>query len=243
MWLPRVSVPLHTETAHPKRSQRSIVIDTHMPQLGRIDPDVEFYAILGVTTAALIFSATGPSDWLTWILESIPVIIALPWLAATRGRFPLTPLLMRLLLLHAIVLLIGAYYTYAKVPLGFWATDAFDLARNHYDRFAHLIQGFVPAILAREILMRKTPLEPGIWLFVLVGSVCLAFSATYEMIEWAAAVTSGEGADAFLGAQGDIWDSHWDMLLALIGAVAGQLLLSRVHDRTLALLPMTSHRL
>lgn len=205
-----------------------------MPPRGRIDPDVEFYTILGLATAALVFSATGPSDWLTWFLESIPVMIAVPWLAAARQRFPLTPLLMRLLLLHALVLLLGAYYTYAKVPPGFWVADAFDLARNHYDRFAHVIQGFVPAILAREILLRKTPLRPGVWLFVLVGSVCLAFSATYEMIEWAAAVAGGEGADAFLGAQGDIWDSHWDMLLALIGAVTGQVMLARVHDRALS---------
>lgn len=214
-----------------------------MPPLGGVHPDVEFYAILGLATVALVVSATGPSDWLTWFLESIPVMIAVPWLAAARRRFPLTPLLMRLLLLHALVLLLGAYYTYAKVPPGFWVADAFDLARNHYDRFAHVIQGFVPAILAREILVRKTPLRPGVWLFVLVGSVCLAFSATYEMIEWAAAVAGGEGADAFLGAQGDIWDSHWDMLLALIGAVAGQAMLARTHDRALANLPATAPRL
>ncbi len=210
-----------------------------MPPRGRVHPDVEFYIVLGLATAALVFSTAGPSDWLTWFLESIPVIIAVPWLAAARRRFPLTPLLMRLLLLHGIVLLIGAYYTYAKVPPGFWVADAFDLARNHYDRFAHVIQGFVPAILAREILLRKTPLQPGVWLFVLVASVCLAFSATYEMIEWAAAVAGGEGADAFLGAQGDIWDTHWDMLLALIGAVTGQAMLARTHDRSLANLQTT----
>ena len=196
--------------------------------------EIEFRALMGVALTALVLSAAGPSDAVTWLLESVPVMIGVPILIFTRTSFPLTPLTMRLLTFHALVLLLGAYYTYAEVPIGFWFADQFDLARNHYDRFAHVIQGFVPAILAREILLRKTPLRPGVWLFVLVGCVCLAFSAFYEMIEWWAAVIGGDGTDAFLGAQGDIWDSHWDMLLALIGSILAQLLFARAHDGAIA---------
>lgn len=196
--------------------------------------EIEFRALMGVALTALVLSAAGPSDAVTWLLESVPVMIGVPILIFTRTSFPLTPLTMRLLTFHALVLLLGAYYTYAEVPIGFWFADRFDLARNHYDRFAHVIQGFVPAILAREILLRKTPLRPGVWLFVLVGCVCLAFSAFYEMIEWWAAVVGGDGTDAFLGAQGDIWDSHWDMLLALIGSILAQLLFARAHDGAIA---------
>jgi putative membrane protein len=195
--------------------------------------EIEFRVLIALVLAALALSATGPSDRTTWILESVPVMIGVPWLILARRGFPLTALANRLLAVHAGVLLLGAYYTYAKVPLGFWIADTFDLARNHYDRFAHVVQGFVPAILAREILLRKTPLQPGGWLFVLVSCVCLAFSACYEMIEWWSAEIGGEGADAFLGAQGDIWDSHWDMLLALIGAILAQALFARSHDRAI----------
>jgi putative membrane protein len=196
--------------------------------------EVEFRVLIGLALAALVLSAAGPSDALTWFLESVPVMIGIPMLIFTRTSFPLTPLTMRLLTAHALVLLVGAYYTYAEVPIGFWFADHFDLARNHYDRFAHVVQGFVPAILAREILLRKTPLLQGAWLFVLVSSMCLAFSAFYEMIEWWSALAGGEGADAFLGAQGDIWDSHWDMLLALIGSILSQALLAPLHDRAIA---------
>lgn len=196
--------------------------------------EIEFRALMGVVLTALVLSAAGPSDAVTWFLESVPVMIGIPVLIFARTSFPLTPLTMRLLTFHALVLLLGAYYTYAEVPIGFWFADQFDLARNHYDRFAHVIQGFVPAILAREILLRKTPLRQGVWLFVLVGCVCLAFSAFYEMIEWWAAVFGGDGTDAFLGAQGDIWDSHWDMLLALIGSILAQLLFARAHDNAIA---------
>jgi putative membrane protein len=200
--------------------------------------EVEFRVLIGVALAALVLSAAGPSDAVTWFLESAPVMIGIPVLIFTRTSFPLTPLTMRLLTVHALVLLLGAYYTYAEVPIGFWFADQFDLARNHYDRFAHVVQGFVPAILAREIVLRKTPLRPGAWLFVLVSCMCLAFSAFYEMIEWWSAEIGGEGADAFLGAQGDIWDSHWDMLLALIGSILAQLLFANIHDRALSVLPM-----
>jgi putative membrane protein len=202
--------------------------------------EVEFRALIGVALAALGLSAAGPADAVTWFLESAPVMLGIPVLIFTRTSFPLTPLTMRLLTFHALVLLLGAYYTYAEVPVGFWVADQFDLARNHYDRFAHIVQGFVPAILAREVLLRQTPLKPGGWLFVLVSCFCLAFSAFYEMIEWWSAEIGGEGADAFLGAQGDIWDSHWDMLLALIGSILAQLLFARMHDRALSVLAMQS---
>lgn len=158
--------------------------------------EVEFRVLIGVALAALGLSALGSSDALTWFLESVPVMIGIPILIFNRTRFPLTPLTMRLLTFHALVLLVGAYYTYAEVPIGFWFADQFDLARNHYDRFAHVVQGFVPAILAREILLRKTPLKPGAWLFVLVSCVCLAFSAFYEMIEWWSAIAGALAAIA-----------------------------------------------
>jgi len=190
--------------------------------------------LLGLGAVALVLSGIGPHDRLTWLLEVAPVLIAAPLLIATFRRFRLTPLLYRLILLHALILMLGGHYTYAEVPLGFWVQDLFELARNHYDRLGHLAQGFIPAILAREILLRRTPLTPGRWLFVLVTSVCLAFSACYELIEWGAAVALGQSADAFLGTQGDPWDTQWDMFMALIGAVAAQATLGRLHDRQLA---------
>ena len=173
---------------------------------------------------------------MTWLLEVAPILLGAPILIATYRRFPLTPLLYRLLFLHALILMVGGHYTYAKVPLGFWVQDLLGLARNHYDRLGHFAQGFVPAILAREVLLRKTPLRRGGWLFFLVTCVCLAFSATYEFIEWWSAVLGGSAADAFLGTQGDVWDTQWDMFLALVGALTAQITLSRVHDRQLATL-------
>ena len=130
--------------------------------------------------------------------------------------------------------MLGAHYTYARVPMGFWVQDLLHLARNHYDRLGHLAQGFIPAIVIREVLLRQSPLRPGKWLFFLVASVCLALSAVYELIEWWTALIGGESAEAFLGTQGDVWDTQWDMFLALIGAVTAQAVLSRVHDRQLA---------
>lgn len=189
--------------------------------------------LLGLTIAALAVSAVGPYDWTTWWLEVGPVLIGIPILLATYRRFPLTPLLYRLLFVHALILIVGAHYTYARVPLGFWFRDLFDLSRNHYDRLGHLAQGFVPAILTREVLLRLSVVRRGPWLYVLVVSVCLAFSAFYEMLEWWAALLGGEAADSFLGSQGDPWDTQWDMFLALVGAVTSLLLLSRSHDRAL----------
>jgi putative membrane protein len=156
---------------------------------------------------------------------------------ATRRRFPLTPLAYRLIFVHALILMLGGRYTYAEVPLGFWVRDALGLARNHYDRLGHFAQGFVPAIVAREILVRKSPLRRDGWLFFLVACVCLSVSAIYELVEWWTAVATGEAATAFLGTQGDPWDTQWDMFLALLGALTAQLTLARVHDRQLDRLP------
>jgi putative membrane protein len=190
--------------------------------------------LLLVAAAAVVVSGIGPHDWTTWFLEAFPVILGAPLLVATYRVFPMTPLLYRLLLLHGLILLLGAHHTYAQVPLGFWLQDLMDLSRNPYDRIGHFAQGFVPAILAREILLRRSPLVPGKWLFVLVTSVCLAFSAFYELIEWWAALAGGGAADAFLGTQGDVWDTQWDMFTALIGAMVAQLTLWSLHDRELA---------
>jgi putative membrane protein len=189
--------------------------------------------LLAVGAVLLVLSGIHPKDRYTWILEVAPAIVAAIVLVATYRRFPLTPLAYRLILLHACILMLGGHYTYAEVPLGFWAQRAFGLARNHYDRLGHFAQGFVPAIVAREILLRRTPLKRGGWTFFLVTCVCLAISAFYEFVEWWTALASGEAATAFLGTQGDVWDTQWDMFLALIGAIAAQLTLSRVHDRQL----------
>jgi len=190
--------------------------------------------LLVLALAALVVSGLGPKDRFTWLLEVAPVLIGAPILVATARRFPLTPLLYRLLFVHALVLMVGGHYTYAEVPLGEWAKSAFGFARNHYDRLGHLMQGFVPAILAREVLLRRSPLGRGGWLRLFVTSVCLAFSALYELIEWAAALATGEAATAFLGTQGDPWDTQWDMFLALCGALLAQALLSHLHALQLA---------
>ena len=190
--------------------------------------------LLALWVVALIASGIHPTDRLTWFMEVAPVLIAIPLLVATYRRFPLTPLLYGLIFLHGLILMLGGRYTYAQVPLGFWLQDLFDLSRNHYDRIGHFAQGFIPAILAREILLRTTPLKPGRMLVLLVTSICLAFSAFYELIEWWAALAIGADADAFLATQGDVWDTQWDMFLALIGALTAQLLLARLHDRQLA---------
>ena len=194
-------------------------------------------AILLVAAIVLLaLSRVGAYEPGTWILEVAPIFLIAPILVLTARRFPLTPLVYRLLFLHALILMVGGHYTYAKVPLGFWAQDAFGLARNHYDRLGHLAQGFVPAMLAREVLLRRSPLQRGKWLGFLVVCICLALSATYELIEWLAAVLGGSAADAFLGTQGDVWDTQWDMFMALVGATSALLLLSRAHDRQLATL-------
>jgi putative membrane protein len=191
-------------------------------------------ASTAVMIAALVASGIGPYDRATWWLEVAPVLIVLPILWATRERFPLTTLLYALAAFHAVILCVGGHWTYARVPAGDWVQQAFGLARNPYDRLGHLVQGFVPAIAAREVLARTSPLRGSRWLPVLVVVTCLAISATYELIEWATALAAGGGAVEFLGTQGDVWDAQWDMFCALLGAIAAVLLLSGVHDRALA---------
>ncbi|MBK8177358.1 MAG: DUF2238 domain-containing protein [Planctomycetes bacterium] len=192
------------------------------------------WVLAGGVGLVLLWSGWQPRDRMTWWMEVAPVLLAAPILFATRKRFPLTTLAALLIAIHAVILIVGGRYTYAEVPAGFWVRDALGLERNPYDRLGHFAQGFVPALIAREILLRKSPLRPGGWLFFLVSCVCLAISAIYEFVEWWAALLSGEAADAFLGLQGDVWDTQWDMLTALIGALAAQVLLSRLHDRQLA---------
>jgi putative membrane protein len=180
-----------------------------------------------------VLSAVHPYEVGTWGMEVFPIVVAVPILAVTYPRFPLTPLVYTLIFVHACILMLGGHYTYARVPLGFWMQDLFDFSRNHYDRIGHLAQGFIPALIAREILLRRTPLRPGGWLFFLVTCVCLAVSVCYEFIEWWAALIGGSGATEFLGTQGDVWDTQWDMFMALIGSLLGQLTLSRLHDSQL----------
>jgi putative membrane protein len=196
--------------------------------------DSRWPAFLSVLVLAiLVWSGLAPHDRFTWYLEVAPVLIALPILLLTYRRFQFTPLAYTLIALHATILMVGGHYTYAEVPLGEWMKGWFGLPRNDYDRIGHLIQGFVPAIVAREVLIRTSPLKPGKWLTFLVFCFCLALSATYELVEWGTAVATGSAADAFLGTQGDPWDTQEDMLMAAIGAIVSLALLSQRHDREL----------
>ncbi|MBN1239503.1 MAG: DUF2238 domain-containing protein [Gammaproteobacteria bacterium] len=209
-------------------------LDSAKPTSSRPKEPLVLIALAGV---ALLVSGIAPYDRATWALEVFPVVVALAVLLATYRRFPLTRLAYRLLFVHALILIVGGHYTYARVPAGFWIQDLFDLARNHYDRLGHVAQGFVPAIVVRELLIRLSPLAQGGLLWLTVTSICLAFSALYELLEWGVAVAAGGGAVEFLGTQGDPWDAQWDMFLALTGALAAQWLLGRVHDRRLRALP------
>jgi putative membrane protein len=190
-------------------------------------------AWLASFSVVLLWSAIEPFDSFTWFLEVVPALIALILIIATYRRFPLTPLLYWLILAHAVILMVGGHYTYAKVPLFDTLAGWFDWQRNHYDKLGHFAQGFVPAVAAREILLRRSPLGRGRWLFFLVVCVCLAISAFYELIEWWVALLSDEAAEAFLGTQGYVWDTQSDMGWALLGALAALLFLSRRHDRQL----------
>jgi putative membrane protein len=188
----------------------------------------------GLWGLALILSGWSPFDRTTWWLEVAPVLVALPLLWLTAARFPLTRLALVLIGFHGLVLMLGGAYSYARVPVGFAFQDWLGLARNPYDRFGHLMQGFVPAIVIRELLIRLGGLAPGRLLIMLVIAVCLAISASYELIEFAAAMALGQGADEFLGTQGDPWDTQWDMLMCLVGAVVALALLGRRHDAQIA---------
>ena len=182
----------------------------------------------------LIISGIHPFDRGTWVMEVVPVVIVLPILFATYSRFPLTNLLYSLIFLHAIVLILGGAYTYARVPLGFEIAQWLGLDRNPYDKIGHFMQGFVPAIAAREILLRKQIFIKGKMLTFIVICIVLAISASYELIEWAAALVMGQGAEEFLGTQGYEWDTQSDMFFALIGVITALLLLSKWHDRQIA---------
>jgi putative membrane protein len=182
----------------------------------------------------LLASGWAPADRATWWMEIAPVLIAFPILVALRRSFAFTTLALVLIALHGFVLMLGGAYTYARVPIGFAVQDWLHLARNPYDRFGHLMQGFVPAIVLREILIRTGSIASRRLLTVTVLAYCLSVSALYELIEFGAAVALGQGADAFLGTQGDPWDTQWDMLMCLVGAILALLLLSRVHDRQIA---------
>ena len=197
-------------------------------------PRVMRPVLLAIVLAVLLWSGISPHDHFTWFLEVAPVLIGIPLLLLTAKTFPLTPLVYTLLAIHACILMVGGKYTYAEVPLGFWVSQAMGWTRNNYDKLGHFAQGFVPAIVAREILLRTSPLQRGKWLAFLVICICLAISATYELVEWRTAVSTGEAAEAFLGTQGDPWDTQKDMAMALVGAVAALLALTRLHDRQLA---------
>lgn len=200
---------------------------------GHAAPHRRLWLLTAVWTVGLLWSGWQPYDRATWWMEIAPVLIALPILWATRQRFPLSTLALVLIGLHGLVLMLGGAYTYARVPAGFAVQDWLGLARNPYDRFGHLMQGFVPAILFRELLVRLTALRRGALLTLLVLACCLAVSATYELVEFGAAMAMGQGADEFLGTQGDQWDTQWDLLMCLTGAAVSLIVLSRVHDREL----------
>jgi putative membrane protein len=197
-------------------------------------------ALLAIFCIVLVWSVIRPHDYFTWLLEVFPALIGAGVVLALRNRFPLTPLLLTLLVVHAIILMVGGHYTYAEVPLGFWMERVFGAARNDYDRIGHFAQGFVPAIVAREVLIRREVVRKRGWLFFIVVAICLSISAMYELFEWRVAVAVGSKGDAFLGTQGDVWDTQEDMATAFVGAVVAMLTLSRWHDRQLARVDTTA---
>ncbi|WP_373084968.1 DUF2238 domain-containing protein [Sneathiella sp.] len=192
------------------------------------------YIWLGIYFAVLIWSGIHPKDYFVWFLEVFPALIGLGLLAATYQKFRLTPLLYGLILIHCVILMVGGHYTYAEVPLFDYIKPWFGFERNNYDRLGHFAQGYIPAILAREILIRLKVVTRSNWRNFITVAICLAFSAFYELIEWTVALLSGTNADDFLATQGDIWDTQSDMAMALLGAICALLLLARVHDRQLA---------
>lgn len=188
-------------------------------------------ALLLVVSAIWVWSGIGPQDTrLTWVLETFPVMVALPLLLWTYKKFPLTDLAYTLIAVHAVILMLGGHYSYAKVPLGFWMEDWFGWTRNNYDKIGHFMQGFGPAIYTREIMARTSPLKGGRWLAVVSVAIPLAFSAIYEIIEWLASLSNPADTEAFLGTQGYIWDTQTDMFWCLVGSVAALILLTKLHD-------------
>ena len=196
--------------------------------------------LLVIVGAAVVFTGLFTADRWNWFLDTVWVIVGLPIIVVSRQYLRLTPLIYWLMMVHALFLLGGGYYTYEKMPLGMWFQELFELERNHYDRIGHFLQGFVPAMIWREVYLRWSPVPKSGWLFFIIVCNCLAFSAFFELLEWWAAVLSGAEGGEFLGHQGDIWDAQWDMLLALIGALVALLTLSGLHDRQLATLQSTS---
>jgi len=194
-------------------------------------PRLPLALLLTVAAAFLLLGIAPKADRFTWFMENLPVLLGVPALVATHRRFPLTNLLYGLIALHCLVLMVGGYWTYAEVPAGHWVKGWLHLARNPYDRLGHLFQGFVPVLLFREVLLRKGILKPGGWSALVLILMTLGFSASYELLEWQTAIWTGSSADAFLGSQGDPWDTQWDMACALIGASAALLLLSRYQDQ------------
>ena len=190
-------------------------------------------AWLAVFFIVLIWSGINPKDFTTWVLEVTPALVAIALLTYTRDSFPLTTLTYTLILIHCVILMVGGHYTYAEVPIGDWFRDLFDGTRNNYDKLGHFAQGFVPAIVAREIVIRLSVFNSKAWMNFFIVSMCLGISAFYELIEWWVALMSGEAADAFLGTQGYIWDTQSDMGLALAGAIIALVLLGKVHDSQL----------
>ena len=210
------------------------MMDTH--RTDSLPPPLPTTVWLTMFCGVLLWSAIEPKDGVTWFLEVSPAIAALIVLAITRRRFPLTPLVYWLILVHAIILMVGGHYTYAEVPLGEWMKGLLDTDRNDYDKLGHFAQGFVPALVAREVLIRKRVFNGAAWRNFFIVCFCLAVSAFYELIEWWVALLSEEAADAFLGTQGYVWDTQSDMATALVGAIAALALLGRYHDRQLVAL-------
>jgi len=195
---------------------------------------------LAVFFIVLIWSGINPKDFTTWVLEVAPALIAIALLVYTRNSFPLTTLTYTLILVHCVILMVGGHYTYAEVPIGDWFREMFDGSRNNYDKLGHVAQGFVPAIIAREIALRKNVFSSTAWMNFFIVSMCLGISAFYELIEWWVALASDEAADAFLGTQGYVWDTQSDMGLALAGAIIALLVLSGVHDKQLSMISSNS---
>lgn len=188
---------------------------------------------LAIFLLVLIWSGINPKDGVTWFLEVMPALVAIVLLITTRKTFPLTTLTYVLILVHCVILMVGGHYTYAEVPLGEWLRDTFDQTRNNYDKLGHFVQGFIPAIIAREVLIRLRVFNSRAWMNFFIVAMCLGISAVYELIEWWVALLSDEAAEAFLGTQGYVWDTQSDMAFALFGAIIALLLLSRYHDRQL----------